>query len=66
MKVTYEFDSNDINERRVFDAAPDMHSALLDIYQTIRQYMKHGVGDPDDVIENIRDMVTESGALDIE
>lgn len=66
MKVIYEFLSDDEGERKVFEMAPRYHTALWDIYQVIRSHLKYDAKEVDEVIENIRELVLESGVLEVD
>lgn len=66
MKITYEFLSDDEGERKVFEMAPRYHTALWDIYQAIRCHLKYDSTLADEVIENIRELVLESGVLEVD
>lgn len=65
MKVTYEFEKEDEGERKIFENASGYHSALWDIYQTIRTYQRYGEGDPDDILSQVSELVFESGVMEV-
>lgn len=66
MKVIYEFGSDDTAERKIFDSAMDLHNAIWDIYHAVRQHVKYDQGSAEETLEQIREIIAESGALDLE
>ncbi len=73
MKIIYELDSDNPDHKTDIEMMHNAHkywSTLWDIDQKIRSWQKHGVDGKHEtaakILDEVRDMITESGARNID